>query len=65
MSSESELLTTQQVSDELRIPVREVRKLIDLELLRAWRVGRRIRVPRSALVEFRDGGNIGSRAATS
>lgn len=48
----SDLLTTRQVADELGRPVREVRKMINLGVLRGLRVGRAIRVPRSAVDEL-------------
>ena len=44
--------TVREVADIYRVTPRTVRHWIDNEELRAWRKGRLIRIPQSALVEF-------------
>jgi excisionase family DNA binding protein len=55
------LLTTSETGVYLRTSIRSVQRLTQSGRLRHVRIGGRVRVPRSALVEFVEGGMLPSR----
>jgi excisionase family DNA binding protein len=60
----AKLLTVTETAQRLGVPERTVRTAIAEGHLRAWRIGKNIRVPEPAIAEFLAGGNAAARPAS-
>jgi len=56
---ESRFLTPAEVSERLQVSARTVQRLIQRGELKAFRVGRQVRIPELALREMLDSGRLG------
>ena len=56
---ESRFLTPAEVSERLQVSARTVQRLIQRGELKAFRVGRQVRIPELALKEMLDSGRLG------
>jgi excisionase family DNA binding protein len=63
----NQLYTVEEVADYLRVSERTIRRMIEKKMLRAVRIGSRVRIPLSELDRFTalDGGTTSSNAAAS
>ena len=62
---ESKFLTTLEVSERLQVSPRTVQRLIQRGELKAFRVGRQVRIPELALKEMLEARRVGVSVAPS